>query len=597
MLEEKYNNQIAEYEKSLQRYSRIFSAVGYLKLVIFILLVGSVIFTFSKGFSVIFCIVSLAILILFIYLLIYHEKIHQELNYSKGIIAINKQYLDRISGKWTEFADIGEEFIDIEHPFACDLDIVGKKSLFQLLNVTNTWHGRHTFANDLLSADYSEKELLLRQQSISELSEDIEFANKVQYHTSKIGTDSAVLNLIQELKDDKPFIKSKSIKNILTFCPIFTTVFVIVIMLLQMKNLYLIGVILAVIQSLIWAFGISKLNQYLAPVGKFRHKLSSYSKVLEIILDRNFSSKKLNEIKSQLISSNSSATKAIKELDKIVERVNVRHNVLLYFILNVFLLWDYECAFMLDEWRSKYAKSVESWFSALGEFESLLSFSNLSNVCNHVCFPVITKENQVMEASELGHPLILNGVRVNNNFSAGNRILIISGSNMSGKTTFLRTVGINLVLASAGSMVCAKQMTYSLMKIITSMRIADDLNEGISTFYAELKRIKQIIDTAQKNTNMIFLIDEIFRGTNSVDRLLGATTVISKLNALGVMGIITTHDLDLCKLANQNRIKNFSFSEYYQNNKIHFDYRIREGKSNTTNAKFLMEMIGIFGGA
>ena len=162
MLEEKYNNQIAKYEKSLQRYSRIFSAVGYLKLVIFILLVGSVIFTFSKGFSVIFCIVSLAILILFIYLLIYHEKIHQELNYSKGIIAINKQYLDRISGKWTEFADIGEEFIDIEHPFACDLDIVGKKSLFQLLNVTNTWHGRHTFANDLLSADYSEKELLLR---------------------------------------------------------------------------------------------------------------------------------------------------------------------------------------------------------------------------------------------------------------------------------------------------------------------------------------------------------------------------------------------------------------------------------------------------
>jgi DNA mismatch repair ATPase MutS len=249
---------------------------------------------------------------------------------------------------------------------------------------------------------------------------------------------------------------------------------------------------------------------------------------------------------------------------------------------------------MLQAWKEKYAPLAEEWFLAFGEFESLLSFSNLPNICSSVCIPVFDKSDKIIEVADIGHPLINNSIRVNNNLSVNNNIFIISGSNMSGKTTFLRTVGINLVLANAGSFVCAQKMTLSRFKIMTSMRVADNLNEGISTFYAELKKIKGIIDFANSNNNMIFLIDEIFKGTNSVDRFYGAKTVISKLDRLGVMGFITTHDLELCDLENQHiRIKNFSFSEHYENNQILFNYKITAGKSNTTNAKYLMEMIGI----
>jgi DNA mismatch repair ATPase MutS len=241
----------------------------------------------------------------------------------------------------------------------------------------------------------------------------------------------------------------------------------------------------------------------------------------------------------------------------------------------------------------KYSHIAESWFLALGEFESLLCFSNLPNVCGNTCLPDLTT-GKIISAKEMGHPLIPNASRVNNDVSCNNNIFIVSGSNMSGKTTFLRTVGINLVLCRAGSFVCSKQMRFSAMEIMTSMRIVDDLNEGVSTFYAELKRIKAIIEFSKQTPDMIFLIDEIFKGTNSVDRLIGAKTVLSKLNEMGAIGIITTHDLDLCDIVSQYpRQKNYSFSEYYHDDEIHFDYKIKPGKSTTTNAKYLMKMIGI----
>ena len=165
---------------------------------------------------------------------------------------------------------------------------------------------------------------------------------------------------------------------------------------------------------------------------------------------------------------------------------------------------------------------------------------------------------------------------------------------MSGKTTYLRTVGINIVLARAGGPVCAKEMVFSDLHIITSMRIADDLNEGVSTFYAELKRIKKILDAAKCNHSTMFLIDEIFRGTNSIDRLEGAKTILTKLNQLNAIGMVTTHDLELCDLQLRiSRIQNYSFSEYYENKKICFNYKMQPGKAKTTNAKYLMELIGI----
>jgi len=593
-LEEKFNKQIAINEIFLRKYSAVFSVIGYIKLAAAALLAVSGYFTFAKGFSGLFFMFDAALIFVSVLLWIYHAKIHGKVNYYEGIITINKQYLARISGEWTAFPDTGSEFADTEHPYACDLDIVGGKSLFQLLNVTNTWHGRQAFSNDLLSQNYDTGELLLRQEAIEELSGDIAFSNEMQYCASKIGVSDAVLKLIGELKNNRTFIKSKFVYYLLTILPVITVVTICGMFIFQLKYLNIAGAVLVFVQILIWILGMMKTFKFMGSIAKVSYKLEHYSFVFEMLQNRDFKSKKLIRLKEQLVTSNLSATKAIKQLDKITSRISAKNNGLLYVFLNVFLLWDYGCCFMLQAWKEKYAPLAEEWFLAFGEFESLLSFSNLPNVCSSVCIPVIVEDDKIIEAADIGHPLINNSIRVNNNLSVNNNIFIISGSNMSGKTTFLRTVGINLVLANAGSFVCAQNMTLSRFKIMTSMRVADDLNEGISTFYAELKKIKGIIDFANSNNNLIFLIDEIFKGTNSVDRFYGAKTVISKLDRLGVMGFITTHDLELCDLENQHiRIKNFSFSEHYENNQILFDYKITAGKSNTTNAKYLMEMIGI----
>lgn len=266
---------------------------------------------------------------------------------------------------------------------------------------------------------------------------------------------------------------------------------------------------------------------------------------------------------------------------------------ILSLILNSVFLWDYQCIFLLENWKSKYGNRVKDWIEGIGQIESLMSFSVLNNINDHIVFPEIGEDNPKIVAKELGHPLISLKDRVDNDVSLDNEIFIITGSNMSGKTTFLRTIGVNLVLAYNGAGVCAKSMETSLMDILTSMRVTDDLKSGISTFYAEILRIKKIIDQAEKDDNMIFLIDEIFTGTNSVDRILGAKNVIGNLNRENVIGAITTHDLELCELDIKERIQNFYFQDQYDGRSITFDYKLNKGKSTSTNAKNLMNLAGI----
>lgn len=210
-------------------------------------------------------------------------------------------------------------------------------------------------------------------------------------------------------------------------------------------------------------------------------------------------------------------------------------------------------------------------------------------------FPVFSGKGLKFAAEGLGHPLIPKDVCVRNDFEINNGACVITGSNMSGKTTLLRTVGINLVLAYSGAPVFAHKLECSVMDIFTSMRVHDDLNRGISTFYAELLRIKMIIDYSHKEQPLIYLIDEIFMGTNSLDRIAGARSVLKNLSKSWIIGLISTHDFELCDLEHESsvKIKNYHFTEKYINNEIKFDYKLRPGRSKTTNAKYLMKMVGI----
>ena len=598
MKKEEFELQIEKHEKILERLNKAFRIIGYIKL-LHVLFVGWILYlVFFGNPNETMLIISGVIAAILIGFWIYHEKLKNKINYSKGIISINQRNLDRITGAWSGFADTGSEFVNHDHPYASDLDIVGKKSVFQFLNTTNTWHGRQRFATDLMNPNYTDEEIRKRQEAITELSEDVIFTNHIEYKYKQIGVHAAAKFIAKRLENSEPFVKSGFLKILAIYGPLVALFFTGFVLITTTTFLYPAIVILATFQLLIWVLLFFPVTKYLADVFQLSYNLAEYGEAVHELHRRDFKSEKLIEIQKCLTTSEIAASTAIKELGEISSRANLRRNIIAWIILNIALLWDLTTAIRLGIWKQKYAEHVEDWFISLGEFESLLSFSQLPNVCSTTCVPTICVptviDNKTIHAKNLGHPLITNEARVSNDVACRNNIFIISGSNMSGKTTFLRSVGVNLILARAGSYVCAKEMNFTQLEIMTSMRIADNLSEGISTFYAELKRIKGIIEMARTNSEMLFLIDEIFRGTNSVDRLSGAKTILQKLNELGVIGMITTHDLELCEIAKDYpRIRNYSFSESYIDNEIHFNYKMREGVSTTTNAKYLMRMMDI----
>ena len=599
-MQAKFENIIAKYDAQLKQDSRLFDKLGYVKILAVLALVVCITLLFASGFAALVILATAAFFAASVVLWVWHYRLDNKVRYAKGIIAICNKHIGRITGEWAKFDDIGREFIVFAHPYACDLDIVGAKSFFQFLNTTHTWHGRKAFAGDLLHPGYTITEIKERQDAIAELSRDIDFANDIQYYLSQIGASPLDAKLVEELTDSTPLklrlagsSRSKwarAVKFLISYMPIATVVLLAAGAIFQMRPLLLIGTVFAVAQVALCYLEKNAVYKYLGLMDRLPYKLDKYVMVIDILMNRAFSSVKLTRLKSQL----AVASEAVKALESISSKLSFRSNPLVYIALNILLLWDIHCAFLLERWKAKYSHLAKQWFTAIGEFESLVAFSHLPNVCDSVCLPTVIDGGKVLDAAGLGHPLLSNGGRVSNDMQFDNNIFIISGSNMSGKTTFMRTVGVNLVLARTGSFVCASEMTCSRFDIITSMRIADDLNQGVSTFYAELTRVKLILDMAKENPHLIFLIDEIFKGTNSVDRLAGADAVIFKLEQLNAAGMVTTHDLELCKLADlHDRIVNYNFCENYQDGKIHFDYIMRKGQSRTTNARFLMEMVGI----
>ena len=595
MIKDKFTMRIKKHNENIERYTNTSSLISTARFIIFIAIIAITYLIIKIDYKTAYLAIDFILAILFICFIIYHNEIKDKLNFSKEIVRINNRYLDRIDGNWINFNDIGEEFINKEHKYSFDLDIVGKKSLFQFINIANTWNGRRKLAKTLLEAQYNKDEIYLRQEAIKELGSKLDFCQELEYlgrkHKEELQNPK---NLIEYTKNNEELMKSQKIKKLLHFLPIFVIPLSIGIIVFKVKEIYSLIPLLILLQYLLWVIGFSKLNRILVPVGKFKSNLETYLDILKLIEKEKFESKKLKDLKEILFNKDYSSVLGIKELERITEKINLRYNnALIYFLFNGLFLWDYECAYLLENWKKKYGLEVEKWIEAIGEIEALSSLSVLIQIEENISFPTIDNSKLKVKADSLGHPLINSDIRILNDIDMDNNIFIITGSNMSGKTTFLRTLGINLVLAYSGGPVYANKMSCPIVSIYTSMRVTDDLKNGISTFYAELLRIKDIINEAKENKNMIFLIDEIFRGTNSIDRILGAKNVLANLNKLEVIGAITTHDLELCVLDKYNRIKNYHFSEEYKDNKIHFDYKIRLGRSTSTNAKYLMKLVGI----
>lgn len=584
-IKEIFEDKINKYKQELDKQKNTYDKIGYLRLLIFM---GLIYFLYNKmilGISV--CVV------IFIMVLVYHSMIKENMRLAQDMIDINHRYIMRISGEWIEFEETGEEFINKDHAYSFDLDIVGDKSLFQLINITNTFPGKSALRDLLMKPVLKKEEITKNQEATRELGDKLDFCQQLEHiGIRNKGKFKNPQKLLAYSRKNSRFIKSDILRKVIYYMPVITIPLSLIIIVFKLGNLKALMYGLLFIQLIAWAANAMKLAAALSDIQCSKNMLGDYSKIIDLVSKEEFTSDRLNTIKRNLVEGEKSARKGIKKLMSIADRIDIRNNGLLYIMLNILFLWDYQCIFSIEQWRSEYGLMVEDWLNDIGSIEAFASIAVLNHISAGV-YPEISDNSLEVTATNLGHPLIPQDERVCNDVNMNNNIMIITGSNMSGKTTFLRTIGINLVLAYAGGMVTAGRMKASVMDICTSMRISDNLHEGVSTFYGELVRIKTIIDKADESNKMIFLIDEIFRGTNSKDRIMGAVTVLKHLNEAGVIGAITTHDMELCVLDESKGINNYHFEEYYKDNKIYFDYKLRSGQSTTTNAKFLMEMVGI----
>lgn len=533
-------------------------------------------------------------LISFFVLVVFHDRIIKKAEVNRRLADINEACEKRKTGDWTFFADQGEEYKDPAHPYINDLDIFGRASLFQWVNTASSYYGREFLKNLLSSPDKDVSKITKRQKAVKELAMKMDFCQELQ---SCGMADKDIQNdpkkLLRYAEDKSRLIPVRELRYLLYILPGITLVSFFLYYSFGLPIYIPLGGFL--VQIILNVIGSWKIGRVIDNLYSSKRKIESYQKMLEVAEKEHFDDEYLRELKANLFRNNIAASKEIKVLDNILGAISFRSNPIVHFIINNLFFWDFHCVLALERWKNTSGSSLRNWIYTIGTYEALCSLALTAQLDPGWCFPDFVEDGLVIKAVEMGHPLINEKERVANYFAIDDQICIVTGSNMSGKTTLLRTIGVNLVLAYAGASVCAKKFSCSILEIFTSMRINDDLNSGISTFYAELLRIKTIIEYSKKKQSMLFLIDEVFRGTNSRDRVTGAKNVLMNLNKGWIIGLISTHDFELCdfEIDDSGRIFNLHFIETYTDGEIKFDYKLREGRCKTANAKYLMKMVGI----
>lgn len=540
-------------------------------------------------------IILLVTIILFVVLAITHEKVIKNKELTEKIVSINEDGVKRTEGNWKEFKDTGEEFMDENHPYSNDLDIFGKSSLFQYINCSTTPMGREKLRKTLEHPSYTVEEIYKRQEAIAELGKKISWRQRYMGEgLLRENKREDLERLLKWAEERYTLYDNKFLVLMVNLLPIIT-IAISILFLMTSSIHYYVPLCFIFIQVILLFFHKNDRADSLDTVYIHKKKLQGYYEMIMLIEKGNFNSQYLKDLEKNLENSNNiKASQGIKELIKISNLTSDRKN-LLYLLFNIFTLWDYHTMIKLEKWKKNWGEDLEKWLDTVGEFEALSSLSLLNYDHPHWARPTFEEKYLVVKGKNIAHPLI-GEKAVENDFTIGehDKILLITGSNMSGKSTLLRTVGINLVLAYVGAPVCGEDFNCSLMDIYTCMRISDNLEKNISSFYGELLRIKDLMQGVKDKKPIFFLLDEIFKGTNSIDRHTGAKILINKLSNEKVLGLVSTHDLELGDLEKENKeVKNYHFREYYKNNQIYFDYKLRKGISTTRNALYLMKLAGI----
>ncbi len=583
---EYYNNKKDVFKTCLVKIQNQLNWVSSIRFLLFCVTVFFIYFFFGNA---LYMLLSGAVGgIVFLVFLSMSVKLKKEKQFIQELININSVEVDCLEKGWLNL-ETGEEFIESTHLFSYDIDLFGKGSFFQLINRASTKSGKLKLAKLLTSNNI--ENIKAKQKTIEELSEKIGWRQQFSATASLIKTVTPINLTLKWIEKHKVSLPKITFLASNLFSIITLGIFVgMCLDFLVFTHLMVWGFIGLSISG----FYFKKVNRIYDNSNKARATFNQYYRLLELIEKEKFTSEILEKKIKILNLEVQTASSVFKTFSKTLDALDQRNNLFWGFIGNSLFLWDMRQASKIEKWISIYRGDVRQWFEVIAFFDAQNSLANFKFNYPNFIFPEIIDGNIVIEATNLGHPLIEYSKRITNDYLIDSQsFFIVTGSNMAGKSTFLRTVSLSIVMANIGLPVCAKKMYYTPIKLLTSMRTSDSLRDNSSYFFSELKRLKLIIESLQ-DTAYFIVLDEILKGTNSNDKAIGSQKFIEKLIELKATGIIATHDLSLCEVSKKNaEIKNYYFDTEIINDELCFDYRLKAGICKNMNASFLLKKMRI----
>lgn len=588
-----YTDRISEFQKKIGEQTARFNQIFYSRIALFLIAVTLFIVFFKTQPSFAYSFAGLTV-VLFLFLLNKELKLKRKVNFLSNLIKVNETEIRLLKKEFSGINE-GNEFMDKQHHYLSDLDVFGRKSLFQLLNRTSTYTGRTKLARWLCEPFLNQETIQTRQEAVKELSTKPDWSHEfiaLGYENKEKSTDKERIN---EWLNEKNIFSNRFLQICCVVLPILSLTSII---------FYFIGTINETPFTLLFFIQLGIIGIYTKRINKIHDNLSrkfdsieKYRQLISKIESEKFESSLLKSLKSTFENCGSSASANIKELKSLTDKLDARMNIVVAILLNGILLWDINVMCGIENWRKKNKETFMTWVDAIGEFDAFISLGMYAHNNSAYAYPEIVTEHFIIEAENIGHPLIHEEVLVKNNYSISYspKVDLLTGANMAGKSTFLRTVGVNLVIAMIGAPVCASRYKFSPIHLFTSLRTNDSLQENESFFYAELKRLHLLTAQLESGKKVFFLLDEILKGTNSKDQHAGSEALIKKIIKLNGVGIIATHDVELSKLSTvyKEQVRNLCFEITIKDNKLNFDYKLGEGVCSTMNASFLMKTLGI----
>jgi len=581
-----YTAQKLVFEKELTRLKKQLALSSTYRLITFLAIIYGNYFFFRNIEMMVLS--TLVGIVLFLFLLVRHSKLLYKNSFNKALLEINNTEINVLNGDYLALNQ-GTEFVNQLHFYSYDIDLFGKGSFFQYCNRTATAEGTKELVNYLTKNDISTIEK--KQHGIIELNKKTKWRQQFSALASIVKVDYPTKKLTEWLQHYKPVFP----KYIAVLPTIFSVISIVLIVLSSFQ-------IIANLIVLIWFFiglGIvGSFNKKVSVLYKYANNtkdtFKQYHKLLHEIETTKFTTKILKEKQQEIQTETEKASKIVAKFSKLLDALDQRNNLIVGPLVNGFLLWDLQQVYKIEQWIHKYKEKVEIWFKVIAFFDAHNSLANF--VFNHpsYVFPKINSNKYGIAAKNLGHVLIKDSTRITNDFKIENhQFFIITGANMAGKSTFLRTVSMAIVMANMGLPVCADEFNYSPIKLITSMRTTDSLVDDESYFFSELKRLKFIVDKIV-NEDYFIVLDEILKGTNSTDKAIGSKKFVQKLVTSKSTGIIATHDLSLCEIEKElPEVKNYYFDAEIINDELSFDYKLKDGICKNMNASFLLKKMEI----